>query len=94
MGVRQVYAYRAASCIYLPAGREEAVSQSDFDKFKERRRMTMSQTLNTSRDPKGLHAVGLFEADYNKSRPHLTVNKNRANIRHSFLFVEKGGSND
>src|SRR3989344_6874962 len=33
--------------------------------------MTMSkktrQTLITSRDPKGLHAVGLFEAIYNKS---------------------------
>ena len=28
----------------------------------------MSQTLITSRDPKGLHAVGLFEAAYNKSR--------------------------
>ena len=27
----------------------------------------MSQTLITSRDPKGLHAVGLFEAVYNKS---------------------------
>ncbi|MDO8561197.1 MAG: hypothetical protein Q7R91_03205, partial [bacterium] len=30
--------------------------------------MTMSQTLITSRDPKGLHAVGLFEAVYNKSK--------------------------
>jgi hypothetical protein len=47
---------------------EEAVSQSDSDKSKERRRMTMSQTLITSRDPKGLHAVGLFEAVYNKSK--------------------------
>jgi len=28
----------------------------------------MSQTLITSRDPKGLHAVGLFEAVYNKSK--------------------------
>lgn len=28
----------------------------------------MSQTLITSRDPKGLHAIGLFEAVYNKSR--------------------------
>jgi len=28
----------------------------------------MSQTLITSRDPKGLHAVGLFEAAYNKSK--------------------------
>ena len=33
------------------------------------RRMTMSkQALITSRDPKGLHAVGLFEAVYNKAR--------------------------
>ncbi|KKQ58733.1 MAG: hypothetical protein US79_C0003G0034 [Parcubacteria group bacterium GW2011_GWC1_38_17] len=47
---------------------EEVVSQSDSDKSKERRRMTMSQTLITSRDPKGLHAVGLFEAVYNKSK--------------------------
>ena len=30
--------------------------------------MTMSQTLITSRDPKGLHATGLFEAAYNKSK--------------------------
>jgi len=30
--------------------------------------MTMSQTLITSRDPKGLHATGLFEAVYNKSK--------------------------
>ena len=30
--------------------------------------MTMSMTLITSRDPKGLHAVGLFEAVYNKSK--------------------------
>ena len=30
--------------------------------------MTMSQTLITSRDPKGLHAIGLFEAVYNKSK--------------------------
>ncbi|MBI2097980.1 MAG: hypothetical protein HYT46_03580 [Candidatus Vogelbacteria bacterium] len=30
--------------------------------------MTMSQTLITSRDPKGLHAVGLFEAAYNRSK--------------------------
>ena len=28
----------------------------------------MSQTLITSRDPKGLHATGLFEAVYNKSK--------------------------
>ncbi len=28
----------------------------------------MFQTLITSRDPKGLHAVGLFEAAYNKSK--------------------------
>ena len=28
----------------------------------------MSQTLITSRDPKGLHAIGLFEAVYNKSK--------------------------
>ena len=28
----------------------------------------MSQTLITSRDPKGLHATGLFEAAYNKSK--------------------------
>lgn len=28
----------------------------------------MSETLITSRDPKGLHAVGLFEAVYNKSK--------------------------
>ena len=28
----------------------------------------MSQTLITSRDPKGLHAIGLFEAAYNKSK--------------------------
>ncbi|MFH1046699.1 MAG: hypothetical protein V1738_00185 [Patescibacteria group bacterium] len=28
----------------------------------------MSRTLITSRDPKGLHAVGLFEAVYNKSK--------------------------
>lgn len=28
----------------------------------------MSRTLITSRDPKGLHAVGLFEAAYNKSK--------------------------
>src|SRR3989344_2377111 len=38
----------------------------------QERRMTMSkktrQTLITSRDPKGLHAVGLFEAVYNKSK--------------------------
>ena len=30
----------------------------------------MSQTLITSRDSKGLHAVGLFEAVYNKSKRH------------------------
>ncbi|OGF23304.1 hypothetical protein A2Y83_00595 [Candidatus Falkowbacteria bacterium RBG_13_39_14] len=29
--------------------------------------MTMSQALITSRDPRGLHAVGLFEAVYNKA---------------------------
>jgi hypothetical protein len=35
----------------------------------ERRMMTMSkEALITSRDPKGLHAVGLFEAAYNKSK--------------------------
>ena len=28
----------------------------------------MSQTLITSRDPRGLHAIGLFEAVYNKSK--------------------------
>ena len=28
----------------------------------------MSETLITSRDPKGLHAIGLFEAVYNKSK--------------------------
>ncbi len=33
-----------------------------------KKRMTMSQTLITSRDPKGLHAVSLFEAVYNKSK--------------------------
>src|SRR3989338_387813 len=47
---------------------EEAVSRSDSRKSKHRRRMTMSQTLITSRDPKGLHATGLFEAVYNKSK--------------------------
>ena len=30
--------------------------------------MTMLQTLITSRDPKGLHATGLFETVYNKSK--------------------------
>ena len=30
--------------------------------------MPQEQTLITSRDPKGLHAIGLFEAAYNKSK--------------------------
>src|SRR3989344_499706 len=47
---------------------EEAVRRNDSDNHIQRRRMTMSQTLITSRDPKGLHAVGLFEAIYNKSQ--------------------------
>src|SRR3989344_1393255 len=59
---------------------EEAVSQSDSDKSKERRRMTMSQTLITSRDPKGLHAVGLFEVVYNKPK-HDEARAQRLNER-------------
>src|SRR3989344_453808 len=35
---------------------------------QNRRRMTMSQTLITSRDPKGLHATRLFEVAYNNSK--------------------------
>lgn len=62
---------------------EEAVSQSDSGKStfrkvqcvlsevegQNRRRMTMfKQILITTRDPKGLYAVGLFEAVYNRAK--------------------------